>query len=112
VCGQAESCPLEAKALKLSKSRKLKCISQWKNGAGGHVGACTCAGGTCHGNCCTATGVCPTSSCIANGLGTAELNCPRSANCPVPASATCNKAAYNSTCTGKFFYCHCFCHYL
>uniref|UniRef100_A0A383WCX9 Big-1 domain-containing protein n=2 Tax=Tetradesmus obliquus TaxID=3088 RepID=A0A383WCX9_TETOB len=51
-------------------------------------------GGTCSecvGNCCIDDGACPTSSCIANGLGTDQANCPNSARCPVPKSATCEK---------------------
>jgi hypothetical protein len=54
----------------------------------GHTGRCTSSNpADCHGNCeITTTGKCPTSSCIANALGDENLNCPRSARCPVRAN--------------------------
>ncbi|WIA11284.1 hypothetical protein OEZ85_011408 [Tetradesmus obliquus] len=92
----------------------------WKNGVGGYVDTSyankrwSCADGQCEGRCASATntggtaGVCPTSSCIANKLGTDNMNCPKSNNCPVrnapnvtcaPVVAGCN----DKKCLGRVF---------
>ena len=73
------------------RDRRSKTFCQhknWRAGANpltGGKGRCTAANvDDCHGNCATTgTGTCPTSSCIANALGDENLNCPRSARCPV-----------------------------
>jgi len=59
--------------------------------------------GSCVAGCCASTtltnaqggGRCPTSSCHANDLGDQELNCPKSANCPVRDTAA---KVYNASC--------------
>ncbi|KIZ01835.1 hypothetical protein MNEG_6122 [Monoraphidium neglectum] len=79
----------------------------WRTGGAnpltGYKGRCKNADSTkCHGNCDISTGLCPSSSCIANALGDENLNCPRSARCPVRRNgAVCDTSVYGGgTCTG------------
>lgn len=50
--------------------------------------------------CCSKTGKCPAMSCHGNELGEVEIECPNSVRCGRAGlnGATCNVAAYNSSC--------------
>lgn len=57
--------------------------------------------GECVGNCCSSTGECPSSSCPANDLGSNLVNCNKN-TC---LGWSCNKSAFNETCTGSDSHC-------